>query len=58
MKVGKSIAFLLLATAGSEFAAEKVTLKSSYRPGTQDAHLSPGTDHYPRRTTEPEDGGR
>jgi len=35
MKTKKLAALLVLAMAGSSFAAEKVTLKNSYRPGTQ-----------------------
>lgn len=35
MKVEKMVAILVLTMAGSSFAAEKVALKNSYRPGTQ-----------------------
>jgi hypothetical protein len=35
MKVEQMVAILVLAMAGSSFAAEKVTLKNNYQPGTQ-----------------------
>ena len=63
MKVEKMVAVLVLALAGSTFAAEKVTLKNSYRPGTQvlsysfeqDTSIS-GTDQKHRDVSRQSDG--